>query len=79
MIEWIPGHCNIPGNTLANELANQEHALENDNEYPLELKELICCTKDALQEQWLWVRHHNSLNMPETRLCKPKEKLIQNE
>ena len=52
MIQWIPGHCNIPGNTLADELANQGHALENEDEYPLELKELMCCTKDALQEQW---------------------------
>ena len=51
-LQWIPGHCNISGNTQADRLANEGHLLQNEDDYPIEVKELICCSKDALLEQW---------------------------
>ncbi|CAL4233661.1 unnamed protein product [Meganyctiphanes norvegica] len=48
-LQWIPGHCNIQGNTLADKLANEGHSLEVEDDYPIEIKELISSTKQALK------------------------------
>ena len=50
-LQWIPSHCNIHGNEIADRIANEAHSLEVDDGYPIETNEINIKVKKTTHQE----------------------------
>ena len=51
-LQWIPSHCDIPGNEIADKAANEGRSLGVIDSYPTELEELSVRLKNSYNRKW---------------------------
>ena len=51
-MQWIPSHCGVKGNEVADSLANIAHDKQDIDEYPIERREIEVLVNTAAQRQW---------------------------
>ena len=50
--QWVPSHCGLLGNEVADQTANEAHNLEVIDDYYIEMEELKVLLRETAHQQW---------------------------
>ena len=73
--QWVPSHCGIQGNHVADALAGQAHTLETIDDYHLEIEERILRLNTAFTKTWQEKWTSEIITHPNNKLRILKEKI----
>ena len=71
-LQWIPSHCNIQGNEIADRIANEAHILQVIDDYPIETNEInkiVQTTANQKREkEWNEIKQTKALGKIKTEI-----------